>query len=121
MEQMEIAAQLLAPLENKKPTKLECDEDTKPSYDPELEECEINERVLSVKQEAPMRSTQCVVERFVLPAGVSSHDKPVRMDAIASALGIKMKPTTHTTTGTKRRVEELEEDLIVVKKERLED
>ncbi|KAG8701611.1 hypothetical protein FRC09_005242 [Ceratobasidium sp. 395] len=122
MEQIEIAAHLLAPLGNKNTIKIEpLEEETKLSYDSELEEGEIDERVLSVKQEAHTELTYCVVERFVLPAGVSYHDKPVRMDATASALAIKVEPTAHTATGTKRRAEELEEGSIVVKKERLED
>ncbi|KAG8752301.1 hypothetical protein FRC12_012037 [Ceratobasidium sp. 428] len=140
MEQIEIAAHLLAPLGNKNTIKMEpcmfnhasgrvqsfrvsvtAAEEMKLSYDSELEEGEIDERMLFLKQEAHTESTHCVVERFILPAGVSYHDKPVRMDATASALATKMKPTTHTATGAKRRAEELEEGLIMVKKERLED
>ncbi|KAG8779249.1 hypothetical protein FRC12_024504 [Ceratobasidium sp. 428] len=141
MEQIEIAAQLLAPLGNENAIKMEpdtpnrfsgrvrssrvslvADEDTKLSYDSELEEGEIDERMLPVKQEAHLESTQRAPEGFAFLTGVDCHNKPIQQtDETAYTIIVKMEPTTHTATGTKRRAEELEEGRIVVKKERLED
>ncbi|KAG8779248.1 hypothetical protein FRC12_024503 [Ceratobasidium sp. 428] len=124
---MEIAARLLAPLGNETPIKLEYGEDTKLSYDSELEEGEIDERMVFVKQEIHTEPAQCTGECFSLSTEVDCQHKHVQQTA-GTVLAVTPDRTvavkieaTHITTGMKRRAEEPEEDLIVVKKERLED